>query len=253
MNTEARIDGKTLGLLALQLVGMPACVWLHAAGYLPFWAAALLGSGLMNLSFTIWHEASHANFSRRAAWNHALGVASSFLSVYPGYFARRREHLAHHRWEGHPELDPVFPRIQTGAWMFFPWLMWLTAKRAGKIDAGFLPITEWQKRADRLTLGLFLFTLGLSLKFGFFPSMAAVFLVPRLVIFFLHAYYICYLPHAVPAGGFQKYRVMRAPGAFWKFITVGQWAHGVHHRWPNIPWHQYPAHIGRLEKEEAVS
>lgn len=246
------MDRITLCLLAFLAAGMPALAWAHAAGILSFWPAFLLATLLMNFSFTVWHETSHANFARTAAWNHAAGILSSVLSVYPGYFARRREHLAHHKWEGDPELDPVYPRIQGSAAAFFVRLSWLTLRRAGTIDPAFLPLSEAQKNADRLALGLFAFLVGLSIRYGFFTSLCAVFLLPRLAIFYLHAFYICYLPHAKSGGGFEKYRVAKASRIWWRAFTAGQWAHGVHHRWPNIPWHKYAENVSRLGREENV-
>lgn len=246
---KAPFDVKTLGLFALLALAMVALTLGHDLGFVPFWVAALLGTLAMNLSFTVWHETSHANFSRSTIGNHALGILASFFSVYPGYFARRREHLAHHRWEGHPEQDPVYPRIQGSVWIFFPRLTWLTIQRAGLIDPSFLPLTETQKRIDRLTLGFFALLTGLAIHYEFFTSLLAVFLLPRLAIFYLHAFYICYLPHARREGGFEKYRVAQNPAWWWRVLTVGQWAHGVHHRWPNIPWHQYASHRNRLAQE----
>lgn len=245
-------DRKTAALLGAIAFGLPFLGWAEWAGHLPFWAASLLATLLMNLTFTVWHETSHANFSRAGWVNHAAGILASFLSVYPGYFARRREHLAHHRWEGDPAHDPVFPRIQDGPIAFFFRLTWLTIRRAGAIQPSFLPLSGAQKRIDRLTVGAALFLIGLSLQFGFFRPVLAVLLLPRLAVFYLHAFYICYLPHAKREGGFEKYRVRTGSGFLWRAFTAGQWAHGVHHRWPNVRWHEYASHQQRLAAEESA-
>ncbi|MGZ3695863.1 MAG: fatty acid desaturase, partial [Bdellovibrionota bacterium] len=151
-----------------------------------------------------------------------------------------------------PEFDPVYPRIQGSAGAFLLRLTWLTIKRENKTEPSFLPLTANQRRADRLTLGVFALLIGLSLRYDFFLSILAVFLLPRLAIFYLHAFYICYLPHAKAEGGFEKYRVAKFRAFWWRAFTAGQWAHGVHHRWPNLPWHQYHEHIERLAQKEAA-
>ena len=105
-------------LLVFQYAAGFAVAAAYFANLLPLWAGFLIATFLMNLSFTTWHEASHGNFSRVVWLNRWLGIVASLYSLYPGYFARRREHLAHHRWEGDAQHDPVYPRIQTGFWAF---------------------------------------------------------------------------------------------------------------------------------------
>ncbi len=239
MQTRALIDLRTALLLAFQTAGLAALYVLHVSVSLPWWAAGVLATLLMNLSFTTWHECSHGNFSRSQWINHTAGVVSSFFSLYPGYFARRREHLAHHRWEGDEKMDPVYPRIQAGFFAFPFLLSRLIVTRGGNpVPDEFLPFTSAQRWVDRLTL-LFAFGgMALISYLGHFEAVLWLLLLPRLVVFYLHAVYICWLPHSVKGGGFERYRVADH-GLFWRFLTVGQWAHGVHHKEPNIPWHGY--------------
>lgn len=241
--TRVFIDGRTLLLLFVQCAGFVFVTVLCAFSVLPLWAGGLLSFLLMNLSFTTWHECSHGNFSLDWRVNHVAGILSSLFSPYPGYFARRREHLAHHRWEGDAALDPVYPRIQTSALAFPFRLTWMTIVRAGnKIPADFLPLSRSQRLVDFLTLLLILMLTVLALFLGQGLLLLSLLVLPRLAVFYLHAFYICWLPHAVANGGFEKYRV-RDRGLLWRLLTVGQWAHGVHHRNPHIPWHRYVGHL----------
>ncbi|SVC57188.1 uncharacterized protein METZ01_LOCUS310042, partial [marine metagenome] len=113
------VDGITGILILSMVVGLPVVGWFYYNGTLPFWMAVVLGTLLMNLSFTAWHEPSHQNFSKFKWLNHIAGWIASVASIYPGYFARRREHLIHHRWAGDDVKDPVYPRIQS-TFLSFP-------------------------------------------------------------------------------------------------------------------------------------
>ncbi len=110
---RATLDIPTTAVGVLMIAGLVAVIALHATGRLPLLVGLVLNTLLMNLSFTAWHEACHGNLSKRRAVNTAFGIATSFASIYPGYFARRREHLCHHRFEGDAAQDPVYPRIRS--------------------------------------------------------------------------------------------------------------------------------------------
>lgn len=245
MPSEPRpaIDLPTAALLLLQTLGLAALFPLAHTGAAPLWAAALASCLLMNLSFTTWHECSHGNFSRHQWVNHSCGWLSSLFTLYPGYFARRREHLAHHRWEGDPELDPVYPRIQTSLFAF-PFRLTLQAitREGNAIESSFMPLTSIQAWADRALLLAAAGTMVALIALGFGELVLWLLVFPRIVIFYLHAVYICWFPHHVEGGGFERYRVRRR-GPLWALLTVGQWAHGVHHKNPSIPWHRYSRNL----------
>lgn len=233
------VDGPTAILIGLMAVGFPTAGVLSHRGVLPAWAALLVGSLLMNLSFTAWHEPAHQTFSRSRALNTAAGWLAAFVSVYPGYFARRREHLVHHKFEGQEGKDPVFPRIQATFWSF-PVTLLRTALAGAPLDvpANFLPITRVQRVADALSNLLALCVVVAASALGYFWALFWVWVLPRLVIYGVHAYYVCYFPHRVPGGGYTVLRV-REDHPWLRLLTMNQHLHGVHHRWPWIPWHRY--------------
>jgi fatty acid desaturase len=237
------IDLPTAALLLLQAIGAVALFPLAHTGTVPLWAAAIAACLLMNLSFTTWHECSHGNFSRYQRLNHTVGWLSSLFTLYPGYFARRREHLAHHRWEGDPKLDPVYPRIQMSLFAFpFRLTLQVITREGNAIESSFMPITPAQAWADRALLLTAAGAMAALAAAGYGLLVLWLLVFPRVVIFYLHAVYICWFPHHVEGGGFERYRVADR-GLLWRLLTVGQWAHGVHHKNPSIPWHRYSRNL----------
>ena len=228
------------GVLVLSMVvGLPVVGWFYHRGVLPFWVTVVLGTLLMNLSFTAWHESSHQNFSKFKWLNHVVGWIASLASIYPGYFARRREHLIHHRWAGDDAKDPVYSRIQS-TFLSFPKVLVDSNRKFNfqNVPENFHPITRGQRIADLASNSLVAALVVSSIFYGFFNVVFWVWIVPRFFIFFIHAYFICYLPHAMEQGGYQVNRIRRGR---WiqRFISVEQNMHGIHHLWPWIPWHQY--------------
>jgi beta-carotene hydroxylase len=244
------LDPPTTAVMLVMLVGFPLLVVAHHRGFVAGWVAVVVGTVLMNLSFTAWHEPAHGNFSRSSRVNHVAGWLTSFGSVYPGYFARRREHLIHHKYQGVPGMDPVYARIQATFWTF-P-LRVLRSNLTGPTTAvpqSFVRLSRGQKAADAVSNGAVLVVLAASGLLGFWPSLLLAWIVPRAVVFWIHAYYVCFFPHSVPGGGYRVYRVR--PSAWLPFATMGQNLHGLHHRYPSIPWHAYRAAWSRLGADEA--
>ncbi|MGB0695761.1 MAG: fatty acid desaturase family protein [Rhodospirillaceae bacterium] len=237
------MDGPTALVIAAMVVGFPLIGWAQVAGHLPWWATLIIGTALMNLSFTAWHESSHGSFSKIGWINTAAGIVASAASVYPGYFARRREHLIHHKWEGQDGKDPVYPRIQTSFLGFAFRLARLTVQGVRMdIPESFQPMTPTRIWADRASnfFALAIVLAGALAGWDVLWAVLCAWIIPRAIVLFLHAYYICFLPHNVPEGG---YTVLRVRDAGWvgRLVTIDQSMHGIHHLWPFIPWHRYRA------------
>jgi beta-carotene hydroxylase len=233
------VDILSTAVVVVMTLGFPLIGAAHHFGYSPWWLTLIVGVWLMNLSFTAWHEPAHQTLARSRTVNVVAGWVASFASVYPGYFARRREHLVHHRWEGEDGYDPVYPRIQTDFWGFLPTL----AKTAlspppDSVPAGYLPLTTGQKISDAASNLSAASVVAAAAIWGFLPAVFWAWLAPRLLVYAVHAYYICFFPHHVPAGGYVKYRV-GSDSRILAFLTCNQNLHGIHHRWPWIPWHRY--------------
>lgn len=238
LGPQSLVDWPTAVVIATMAAGFPLLIWGHHAGGVPLWAAFPLAVLLMNLSFTAWHEPAHGNFSRKKRLNDVAGWIASAASVYPAYFARRQEHLIHHQWEGIPGRDPVFPRIQTTLWRFPFRLARLALNPPPQPIPPALARTPRERAADAASHAVVLGAAAASVAWGFWPSLLWLWIVPRFLIFWVHAFVICFFPHAVAGGGYTVARV-REGNRLLRFATVGQNFHGIHHRWPFIPWHRY--------------
>ena len=236
------IDIPTTLIIALMVVGFPIVAWLQYTGAIHWSVAMIIGTFLMNISFTAWHEPSHGNYSTSRLANHIAGIVSSFSSVYPGYFARRREHLAHHKWEGTPGKDPVYARIQKTNIFLFPFkLIYINFinKNPVEIPDSFCKYTNTHRVLDHLNNLIALAVVLVAAFYGWFWPVMCSWVIPRGLFLFIHAYYICFFAHGIDDHeGFQVYRVKKA-NLLWRFLTMEQNFHGLHHRFPFIPWHKY--------------
>ena len=234
------LDPVTTALLVLMLGGQYSLFLAVAGGSIGMVPAAVIGTLLMNLSFTLWHECAHGLFSSRRWINDLVGATVAVFSVGPPYFFRRNEHLIHHRWQGDPENDPVFPRIQTSWWRFPFRLFYLRFRPEGRVKfAELMPFSEREAALDNLQR-LILFTgLAALALFVSWEAVLAVFVLPRLGIFLLHAYYICYLPHHDDKTGYTLQRNLHLTPVY-TFFSVFQDYHATHHARPHLPWYLYP-------------
>ena len=238
MSDRAAIDLKTFGLFALFVGLLSAGGAMTARGIVPLWAGGLIGLAAFNLTFTIWHESVHNTISTSRAFCTIVGVATSFFMFLPGYFTLRREHLMHHKYQGDPERDPVYPRVQCRPWLF-PLRLLLVVLWDPQPANPERRLSWGERIVDGLTLAAFLAAAGGAAAAGYAKEVLAVWIAPRLLIAPIHAFYVCFLPHA--AGGPEFYRtfriVLRNP--FTRYLTMYHSFHGLHHLWPNIPWHRY--------------
>ena len=249
-NKKHLADPITSLLLLVYFIGIPLIIYLASIELLPLWAGLLIGTFLMNLSFTAWHECSHNNFSQYKFLNTIIGVAAGAFSLYPGYFATKREHLIHHMFQGQDGKDPVYPRIQT-SFLGFPWKLLLNfrMKISDPEVIAFMPLSAWQKTVDLMVYMVVVSIIFTSIMKGWFIALLFSWIIPRGLVFWMHAYYICFFPHQIAAGGYELFRV-RKPSWFKRIITVDQIMHGLHHKWVYIPWHRYKQAYGIIKESK---
>jgi beta-carotene hydroxylase len=234
------LDWRTLTLFAVYVVVLPINVALAARGALGLVWAFLIALAAFNLSFTIWHESVHNTVAPNRTVSTIIGTITAFFLIYPGYNALKRDHLVHHKHQGEPDVDPVYPRVQCRPWLFPVHMFWCLAFPQQPPHPE-RQLTSAERAKDAVNYAIWLALALAAWRYGYLPALMAAWILPRLVILPIHEFYVCYLPHA--AGGPEFYRtyriVLRTP--FTRYLTLYHSYHGLHHVWPSIPWHQYRA------------
>ncbi len=123
--------------------------------------------------------------------------------------------------------------------MFF---LTLRGMKSNPIPADFMPINNLQKKLDYILVSCSIIFCMLCFFTGYTAPLIFSLIIPRIIVWALHAWYICYLPHSVEDGGFEKYRIV-STSKWARFFTFEQSLHGVHHKTPNIPWHKYNSYF----------
>lgn len=239
---QSRTDYLTIFLIGIMLTLHGSVIYWQLMGYLSFLVATLACCLIMNMSFTFWHECCHENLSRNRMFNQSVGIITSFFSFFPGYYARRREHLVHHKFEGVPGKDPVYFRIQNTSFRKFLWTAVVVnylENRPDEVPSTFLPLSRREKIIDKITVGLVWLVIFFLVSAGKWEVALATIVIPRVFIFIYHAYVICFFPHFVPEGGYRKYRAY-PHGLLVRILTMNQAYHGIHHYSPKVRWYNYP-------------
>lgn len=234
------VDLPTLALLAAMWAGLVANAWV-AAGVedwtvLRFAAHALVGVLFLNASFTVWHEAAHGTVFRSRAANDVVGVLGAWPAMLP-YFTVRRDHVLHHEHVNDPERDPDYWFLEGSIWSL-PLRYLAGARRAVRlVERAGRP--AWERQADRVLL---LGVVGAIVAGAVLVSplfVLAVWVVPKLVAMWIHAWYVNVLPHrGLPAERYRDTRIWANPLLTPLFLCHNY--HGLHHVWQTVPWHRYP-------------
>lgn len=235
---QRTLDPVTFLLFLLYLTLLGSSIALAWLGWIPLWAAFGISLVAFNFSFTLWHECVHNTLSSSRAFCSAVGVLTSFTMFFPGYFSLRRDHLLHHKHEGDPEKDPVYPRVQCRPWAFPFHLAWTILFNPQPRNPESRPKAA-ELGADLLGYLVFAGLAAGAVLLGKGGVLLFAWVLPRLVILPIHAFYVCYLPHSAHGSStYQRWRiVLRTP--LTRYLTLYHSYHGLHHVWPAVPWHEY--------------
>jgi len=204
---------------------------------LPLAAHLLVSVAAIHLAFTIWHEAAHRNVSRTRWVNDAVGVVGMFPYMTP-WFIQRWIHLEHHR-QLNRDGDPN--RIYTdGPFWALPLRYPRALGYARKILMGRDPRTRAERVGDLAIVLAIAGVYAAAFWHGVLLDVVLLWLVPVVVAKLVMDWYINYLPHVgLPPDRFLGTRVVDVP---WLTpLVLGHNYHAVHHLWPHVPWHRYPA------------
>lgn len=221
--------------------------------------------------YLILHEATHKAISKKNWINIIIGHLSGWIILMP-YLARRRSHLLHHYWTGHPFRDPANDRAikrfavmtdQDAEKLEFIWKNWIPLLTLNdRLGLWFDPFI--QKRNGLHTsamkkeinfvysyIGLYIFVFTLTIWQGWLPIFLAWY-VPALLLLLL-AEELVNLPHhaetpllsknasALPYH--QQYQVTHSCKSLpiWsRYILLNFNFHTSHHTLPWAPWYQLP-------------
>lgn len=234
-------DWPTLGLLLAMWAGLGANLWWAlsrtsmglGAGVLHL----ILGVACLNLSFTIWHEAVHGTVSRSSWVNTATGILGGFPALIP-YFFIRRDHLLHHEFANDPKRDPDWWFAAKSIWSL-PLRYPAGVREAKRIVTDSKP-PAWEAWADRAILLVALGAMIALVAGGHAWALLWAWILPKGVAMWIHAWYVNVLPHReLPAERYRDTRIF--PIGWLNPLMLCHNYHGVHHAWPTIPWHRYPA------------
>jgi fatty acid desaturase len=231
------IDVPTLVVAAVLVGGLIANALGAMSGHLPMVIAFVVGTLLMNASFTVWHEAIHGNLATERRLNDAVGVFAAWVSLTP-YFRIRQVHRDHHAYTNDPVRDPDHWYV-TGSFWTLP-LRYVTG--LGRYAR--VPVSAMGRTLDALGAALAAVVIATAWVHGHLVALVAAWLAPKAVSLVAHAWYVNYLPHhAQPTGRFTSARVVER--AWWAPLVFFHNYHGLHHAYQSIPWHRYRAEFER--------
>jgi len=230
------VDWQTLLLLLAMYALLLGNAWLWFHAPLPVLLHVAIGAIGIHLAFTVWHEAAHKNVAGPLWVNHLVGVVGMFPYMTP-YFMQRWIHLEHHRKTNRREdpnsayLDGSFASI----WLRYPRALGY-ARRLLERD----PREPWQRVSDWSVLALLGAIWLFALWQGLLLDLLVLWAVPLVVAKWVMDWYINYLPHiGLPSDRFGATRIVDV-GWLTPLLLCHNY-HAIHHLWPGIAWHRYPA------------
>ena len=232
-----RVAWPTLGVALVCLTGVTATVLATGLGYLPAGVAVAVSTVLCFAGFTPVHEAAHGNVAPWRPLNEATGHACALL-VMGALLPYRFIHGQHHRHTNVEALDPDL--WGTGS----PWslpLRWVSQ------DVGYLGfyLARWgqrprSERANLVGCGAVYVVVAMAAALAGAPWVIAVlagWFVPARVALVLLAWTFAWLPHA-PHDPEPERATTVYSGLPLHVLLLGQSYHGLHHRWPKVPFYR---------------
>lgn len=215
-------------------------------GVLPLWAAFLIASANLMLSYLPSHEAQHNIIARpgtKLRWlNQLVGHLSTLPLLLP-YRVARLTHLEHHKHANNPELDPDYGTHADTALQS----VWQTIQQqqpGGKSDAygeTLKRIGRPEVMLDAVAYELAYYAIMIALCWsGYALEAALIWFLPRHIGLIYIRHYLSWAPHN-PGMGEGRYRDTRSfRSAVGNVLSMGMQYHIVHHLHPRIPLMRTP-------------
>ena len=222
---------------------------------LPLWAAFLIATLNVTLSYLPSHEAQHDIIARpgtRFRWlNQLVGHTSTIPLVLP-YRVAKLTHMEHHKHANDEALDPDHSSSAKGPLD----AIWQSiVNRQPRAKGGFNAYGETLMRMGRedmlldgVLYNLIFYTiLGVLAWSGFAIEAALLWWLPRHIGLTYIQYYLSWAPHhpARETGRYKDTRSFRA--AVGAIGSMGMEYHIIHHLYPRIPLFRTPAAYWELK------
>lgn len=263
---------RTWAVLLFDCAAGAAACWLHArAGWYALAAVPVFALVLLH-AYLLVHEASHNAVAAGRRLNDAVGQACAWLVAMP-YMARRRSHLLHHTWAGHPYGDPANRRLiarfavmtqEQARALERIWRSWMPLMvindRLGLWREPFAsgdPRLRGERRIARVQLLSYAAAAGLLGANGHGAALWQLYLPALLLAFVLEE--IANLPHHAGTPLLQaqdealrlweQHRVTHSCRSvpFWsRYVLLNFNLHTAHHLFPTLPWHRLPCAQRRI-------
>jgi fatty acid desaturase len=237
LGSRDALDVETLLLLAFQWIVFVGNFAFYFTDPFPLWVHMAITLVPIHVAFTIWHEAAHGNVSRTRLVNNAVGVLGMFPYMTP-YFLQRYVHLDHHKYLNQPVKDPNQIYADGPLWQL-PLRYVRTIGYARQMIRDD-PRNAGMRLSDNIGLALLAGVWLLALVTGHFVDLLLVWFVPLVIAKLVMDWYVNYLPHVgLPP---HRYLGTRVVDVRWLTpLVLNHNYHAIHHLWPGIPWHRYPA------------
>ncbi|MGQ5521732.1 fatty acid desaturase family protein [Chitinimonas sp. PSY-7] len=268
-NTEKR--WRTFGIIGLDIFLLFAATYLILIGKLYTVPGVLLLSIVFLHFYLLLHEATHSAVSHSKFLNDLIGHICGWIIIMP-FLARKRSHLLHHAWTGHPEGDPANKRLIK----FFSTITQKKTRNLERIWSSWMPLFTlndrvglWKDAFQERQKGnasprikkeiQFVYTyaagyiacIALLIQQGILLHFLGTYFLALFILFFLEE--LANLPHhaekpligqtdkALPY--WEQHKVTHSCKSLpiWsKYVLLNFNLHTAHHAFPWAPWYSLP-------------
>ncbi|MEM9743637.1 MAG: fatty acid desaturase [Pseudomonadota bacterium] len=221
---------------------------------LPIWAAFLIATLCVILSYLPSHEAQHniiGNRGSKLRWlNELVGHLSTIPLVYP-YRVLKATHMEHHAHTNDPELDPDYGVHADSRLAFLVRSILNRQPESGRSGAYPAALARVGKEAlfiDALVFqAIYLVVLFAMALTEHAIEAALLWWLPRHIALTYIEYYLSWAPHH-PGHDQGRYRDTRGfRSRLGNLFSLGMQFHIVHHLYPRIPLMKTPAAYWELK------
>lgn len=232
------LEWPTLWLFLAVVLVFSFSTYLGFTKVIPATLAVIINTAAVYSSFTVMHEASHKNISRKyPRLEYALGLLSGLL-FHGAYEQFISIHLRHHaKVNIHGEDPDLHAAGPLGILKLFAWglTLFVYSKFFWKKDM-------FQKRRAWGIILPYVFILALYFvghRYSFIPALLTFWLLPSFLGVMLTVFVFDHLPHRphTDTGKYTNASFYPRKGIDW--LVFMQSHHLVHHLWPSVPWYRY--------------